>query len=61
MVRLWQGLGFSFGTAIHPWPAGNERAEFWLIPYWVLVLSMTLASAFLILWKPRRSGIGKSN
>ena len=50
----WQSLGFCFGAALHPFYGTPERAAYWLVPYWSLVLPLTLLSAWLILVKPRK-------
>ncbi len=47
-----EGSGFDFG-AVHSF-TGNVRAQFAKVPYWSLVLPLTLLSAWLILIKPRK-------
>lgn len=47
--RKW--WGFEFGEARQ---MSGTHAVFRIIPYWSLVLPMTLLSAFLILWKPSK-------
>ncbi|MDB5347162.1 MAG: hypothetical protein JWP89_5539 [Schlesneria sp.] len=49
-----QSLGFCFGSATKTWPGNDTRADYWLIPYWSLIIPLTLLSAYLILWKPRK-------
>ncbi len=51
----WQSLGFCFGAAMHAFYGHPERAVYWLVPYWSLVLPLTLLSAWLILGKPRKA------
>ena len=34
--------------------AATEPLQSWLIPYWFLAIPLTLLSAYLILWKPRK-------
>lgn len=47
-------LGFHFGAAKNT--AGTIRLiEFWIIPFWSIVIPMTLLSAWLLLSKPRKS------
>jgi hypothetical protein len=56
-VLVWrrQGLGFCAAVAEYPDSAGIPcRREQIVIPYWSLVVPLTLLSAFLILWKPRK-------
>ena len=49
--RLW-----GFGCAEYPdIRANGSRLIFWLIPYWSIVLPLTLVSAFLLLSKPKIS------
>lgn len=48
----FQFSGFSFGTATKG--SFNQLAKYWLIPYWILVFPLTLLSACLLLWKPRK-------
>lgn len=49
-----RSCGFDFGE----WRSKQKdafRCDYWLIPYWSLVLPLTLLSAYLILWKPRKT------
>ena len=45
----WRYGGFSCGECSLGIPF-----SFFVVPYWFLVLPMTLLSAYLILWKPRK-------
>ena len=46
--------GFRFGTDFRSLDRNiEERADYWLVPYWSVVLPLTLLSAYLILGKPR--------
>jgi hypothetical protein len=46
----------SSGSMIYTWVTPHRTPnECLLIPYWSLVLPLTLLSAYLILWKPRKS------
>lgn len=53
----WECAGIEFvrGTNKASYARGHpkSRAEEWIIPYWSLVLPLTLLSAWLILFKPR--------
>ena len=55
--RDW--AGFRFGAATFTWKLSNQtfsdRMELWTVPYWSLVLPLTLLSAWLILAKPRKA------
>ena len=31
-----------------------QELHFWIVPHWTLVIPLTLLSAYLILWKPRK-------
>ena len=54
----WDGFNFgaisseTFGTP--PNDTYISRHEIWQIPYWFIILPLTLLSAYLILWKPRK-------
>jgi hypothetical protein len=48
IIWHWRWHGFGSGT----WPA--HHTTLWVIPYWSIVLPLTLLSAYLILWKPRK-------
>ena len=45
----WRLCGFDFGE-YH----SISRTWYWVIPYWSIVLPLTVLSACLILWKPRK-------
>ena len=52
--------GFTFGTelsAVVSVRAGEgftqHRWDFWVVPYWAIVMPLTLLSAYLIVWTPR--------
>lgn len=49
----WRACGFDFGEW-HSKQKDTFRSYYWLIPYWSLVLPLTLLSAYLILWNPRK-------
>ena len=49
-------FGFSCGSATR----GGRRFEEWIVPYWSVVLPLTLLSAYLILSKSRQSTQKKS-
>jgi hypothetical protein len=38
----------------------DQRLAIWLVSYWLLVLPLTLLSAYLILWKPRKREVSES-
>ena len=48
----WKWLGFQFGQGeeIFQTPIG-----FWIIPYWAIVIPLSLISAYLLLCQPRQS------
>ena len=48
-----QFAGFDFGAATQHSLWLRSYSEFWTIPYWSLVLPLTLFSAYLLLIKPR--------
>lgn len=43
-------LGFDLGVAMET--RNNWQFDFIVIPYWFIILPLTLLSAYLILWKP---------
>ena len=47
-----RGLYFDFTGGQAPNPSGKLSPH--IIPYWCVVLPLTLLSAYLILWKPRK-------
>jgi hypothetical protein len=48
-------LGFQFGRyQVYEGGQPEEIVSYWIIPYWSVVLPLTLLSACLILWKPRK-------
>ena len=50
----WDRGGFSFGAASKKNPEFlRRRLELWTIPYWSIVIPLTLLSAYLLLTKPR--------
>ena len=49
---FWCFWGFSYHGGSDP--PFQEPFQVWRIPYWSLVFPLTLLSAFLILWKPRK-------
>lgn len=52
MHDRWQALGFDFCNCQEPY--STNRVADWTIPYWSLVLPLTLLSLYLFLWKPRK-------
>jgi hypothetical protein len=48
IIWHWRWHGFGSGD----WP--SHYTTLWVIPYWSIVLPLTLLSAYLILWKPRK-------
>ncbi len=46
----WNGVGFHFGTGL----VSRRQFTVLLIPYWFVTMLVTLLSAYLILWKPRK-------
>jgi hypothetical protein len=52
--RSW--VGFNLGVARY----GAERYEIFTIPYWSVVIPMTLLSAWLLLSKPRKKPVAVS-
>lgn len=56
----WTMLGFEFGKV--KWPFDKPVwVEVWVIPYWSLVLPLTLLSAYLILSKPSPAKLMKNS
>jgi hypothetical protein len=45
--------GFHFGSGKHTSWHGERGIEIWFIPYWSIVIPLTLLSVFLLLSKPR--------
>ena len=56
----WTWLGFRVGAGRTFGFVGGveDRFEFWIVPYWSLVLPLTLLSAWLILGKIRKAKPG---
>lgn len=50
----WHWGGFDFGAVSETIQMPPKRYEIRQIPYWSVVLPLTLLSAYLILWKPRK-------
>ena len=52
----WQRryAGFVIGSGYTEALGEPVAKKLWIIPYWPLVLSLALLSAYLILWKPRK-------
>ena len=46
-------MGFEFGVTSRHEPWSPNYYEVWVIPYWSIVLPLTLLSAYLLLTKPR--------
>ena len=59
----WQWAEFDFGAA--SWvdetmaPDDHNSIVVVIVPYWSIVTPLTLLSAYLILWKPRKVGAGQ--
>ena len=51
--RRWRWLGFDFGATTQYESWSPSYCEFWVIPYWSLVMPPTFLSAYLLLIKPR--------
>jgi hypothetical protein len=51
----WSWRGFGVGELVPEEEFDIERIVFRIVPYWSLVLPLTILSAYLILWKPRKS------
>ncbi len=47
-------IGFHFGAA-NATAGSIRRVEFWIVPYWSIVIPLTLLSAYLLLSKPHKS------
>jgi hypothetical protein len=50
----WRRFGFGLGEFVPEEEFDTERIVFRIVPYWSLILPLTLLSAYLILWKPRQ-------
>ncbi len=50
----WDGAGFHFGSGLYGGHGGSSVTSY-RVPYWSLVLPLTLLSAWLILIKPRKA------
>lgn len=52
----WQRryAGFVIGSGYTEALGEPVAKRLWIIPYWPLVLSLTLLSAYLLLWQPRK-------
>ena len=49
-------LGFGVGESSKTMqPQGRRTYSFWCVPYWSIVLPMTLLSAWLIIMKPKKT------
>lgn len=46
----WGWCGFYFGSEYYV----NGKDAIWAVPYWSLLVPLTLLSAYLVLWKPRK-------
>ncbi len=49
-----RGWGFDFGEASQ---LSGAHVNFRAVPYWSIVFALTLLSACLLLWKPRKRGV----
>ncbi|MBS0206116.1 MAG: hypothetical protein JSS49_24750 [Planctomycetes bacterium] len=61
VIWMRQWCGFAFGSAVNggyviaisdTGERGEYRHDFWVVPYWAVILPFTLAC--LILWRPRK-------
>jgi hypothetical protein len=50
----WRSFGFGRGD-LNIDSLDRSRHTFWMIPYWSIILPLTVLSAFLLLTKPRQS------
>jgi len=58
--RRWCGFGFGqFDERLVGMMVRHGTRPFWSIPYWSIVLSLTLISAYLLLSMPRKSNQNK--
>ena len=55
----WQAFGFHFGEAVGI--KDQLRMSLWAIPYWSIVVPLTLLSAFLLLTKPQTTKPGSEH
>ena len=60
----WQSFGFKFGSEIELNRRSNQDGMFirsyWQVPYWAVVLPITLLSAYLLLSNARKTTPGTS-
>lgn len=53
----WEWAGFRSGEyksyTVPPAPAHVEEIQIWIVPYWSIVMPLTLLSAWLVLSRPR--------
>lgn len=47
-------IGFHTSVGDYPTYSSTIRMSVLIVPYWAVVLPLTLLSAYLILWKPRK-------
>jgi hypothetical protein len=58
----WKWLGFEFLHATIRRPSGmNGQTSRWSVPYWSLVLPLTVVSAWLLISKPRAAKSAKES
>ena len=50
---IWRLFGFGVGEVPAERGAHGRRFTFWIIPYWAVFVSLSLLSAYLLLWKQR--------
>lgn len=50
----WVGFGFDFGRTEIELGGNDVQLTLWAIPHWFTTIPLTLLSAGLILWKPRK-------
>jgi len=51
----WNLTGYGFVVANFKQEILSVRVSVWIVPYWLLVIPLTLVSAYLLLSKPRKS------
>ena len=57
--RRWKWVGFEFGATTYHEPWSPSYFEFWVVPYWSLVLPPTLIAAYLLLITPRATKLSQ--
>lgn len=57
VVIDWQWNGIAVGNV--RWEMTSDYIHFWRFPHLSVGIPLTLLSAYLILWKPRKAGVGQ--